>query len=451
MKFIHLNIPNKKYIKIIIPVLILLTLIIILFPKWIVDDSFINFRYAKNFLEGKGLVYNKGIRVEGYTSLLQISLLIISPFDYIYTAHLLGIISFFLSLFFLYKLLINKTLVLFYVFAPILYVHIFSGLETVMFTFFLILNMYLFKNNSKFLIITLSLLSLCRPEGILLSLLIIIYAKETRLKYLAFLIFFIGVRFWYYGDILPNSFYVKSVSKGIWHNFINLFLFSVYYLLLPFALTIFAKTKLKVNKNILNVSLIFSAVCIIFYMHSYLEMNYSYRFFIHFYPLAIIAIDQFYNEHSSKIVVAIISIQFILYIFLFRSELEFVSDYKLMIENIHTKAGQFVHSKVTPNDWIVSDFDVGAIPFYAECNCLDLGGLNDKIIARGNLDMPHFIDYVFQNNPKVFIITSYEWDYLKHNERTKMIIKDERFRNYKLTEKYGIPEKKYYQFIYVKQ
>ena len=34
------------------------------------DDAFISFRYAANLLDGHGLVYNPGERVEGYTNFL---------------------------------------------------------------------------------------------------------------------------------------------------------------------------------------------------------------------------------------------------------------------------------------------------------------------------------------------------------------------------------------------
>ena len=33
------------------------------------DDAFISFRYAENFAQGNGLVYNVGERVEGFTNL----------------------------------------------------------------------------------------------------------------------------------------------------------------------------------------------------------------------------------------------------------------------------------------------------------------------------------------------------------------------------------------------
>ena len=38
--------------------------------RWLSDDAFISFRYAKNWSESSGLVYNVGEYVEGYTNLL---------------------------------------------------------------------------------------------------------------------------------------------------------------------------------------------------------------------------------------------------------------------------------------------------------------------------------------------------------------------------------------------
>ena len=38
--------------------------------RWIADDAFISLRYARNLIEGHGLVYNVGERVEGYTNFL---------------------------------------------------------------------------------------------------------------------------------------------------------------------------------------------------------------------------------------------------------------------------------------------------------------------------------------------------------------------------------------------
>jgi hypothetical protein len=37
--------------------------------RWIADDAYISFRYARNLVEGQGLVFNPGERVEGFTNL----------------------------------------------------------------------------------------------------------------------------------------------------------------------------------------------------------------------------------------------------------------------------------------------------------------------------------------------------------------------------------------------
>ena len=42
------------------------------FTSGLTDDAFISFRYVRNLLEGHGLVFNPGERVEGYTSLLWV-------------------------------------------------------------------------------------------------------------------------------------------------------------------------------------------------------------------------------------------------------------------------------------------------------------------------------------------------------------------------------------------
>jgi len=45
---------------------------------WVGDDAYISFRYVRNLVQGQGLVYNPGERVEGYTNFLWVMLL--APF-----------------------------------------------------------------------------------------------------------------------------------------------------------------------------------------------------------------------------------------------------------------------------------------------------------------------------------------------------------------------------------
>ena len=43
---------------------------------WGLDDAYISYRYAENLLAGRGLVFNPGERVEGYTNLLHVLLMV---------------------------------------------------------------------------------------------------------------------------------------------------------------------------------------------------------------------------------------------------------------------------------------------------------------------------------------------------------------------------------------
>ncbi len=49
---------------------LLITAAALIWPAWLSDDAFISFRYAQNLVQGHGLVYNPGERVEGYTNFL---------------------------------------------------------------------------------------------------------------------------------------------------------------------------------------------------------------------------------------------------------------------------------------------------------------------------------------------------------------------------------------------
>jgi hypothetical protein len=65
---------------------------------YVVDDAFITFRYVRNFVEGMGLVYNPGERVEGYTNFLWTILLsgiawIAPEVDLLSAARFMGVAS----------------------------------------------------------------------------------------------------------------------------------------------------------------------------------------------------------------------------------------------------------------------------------------------------------------------------------------------------------------------
>jgi arabinofuranosyltransferase len=75
--------------------------------RFIQDDAFISFRYADNLVHGRGLVWNEGERVEGYTNFLWtviISIPLLLKVDALKFLSGLGLVLFELSLYFTYRL-----------------------------------------------------------------------------------------------------------------------------------------------------------------------------------------------------------------------------------------------------------------------------------------------------------------------------------------------------------
>ncbi len=247
-----------------IDILLLISLIIIFIfimnnVNHIQDDAFISFRYIKNFIEGHGLVFNIGERVEGYTNFLWTMILIVPALLKINIVSFSEILSSFfgiatLCITFLISKLINqkyqdknypnKSSILLN-FVPVFLLTFTgafsywasSGMETSFFIFLVLTGIYFYiKNNNAnnlnfYTPVFIALSALTRPEGILFFLIIYIHkvlfiAIEQRKiksprkifsqKYLVEVsIFIIPVivqtifRLLYYGYPFPNTYYAK--------------------------------------------------------------------------------------------------------------------------------------------------------------------------------------------------------------------------------------------------
>ncbi|HUN66437.1 MAG TPA: hypothetical protein VMW43_10080 [Bacteroidota bacterium] len=76
--------------------------------RFVQDDAFISFRYAENLLNGQGFVWNAGERVEGYSNFLWTLLIaggMAAGFDPVGWSELLGILSFAGSMAFTYAII----------------------------------------------------------------------------------------------------------------------------------------------------------------------------------------------------------------------------------------------------------------------------------------------------------------------------------------------------------
>ena len=218
---------------------------------FLTDDAFISFRYARNLLEGHGLVFNPGEYVEGYSNFLWVLELAAiwglsgvvperaAPWlSVAFTAGTIAVMTWWIARL---PLLRHRGLVAWMALGLVCSSATFAvwtsggGLETRQFTFFIVLAVMclsLYRDSRRGLLaasLSLTAAALTRPEGPLLAALcfgwfVIQRMADTgrlnpdwrRLIYLAApFVVLVGAHFlWryaYYGEWLPNTYYAKHV------------------------------------------------------------------------------------------------------------------------------------------------------------------------------------------------------------------------------------------------
>lgn len=206
--------------------------------RWVCDDAFITFRYADNFLAGRGFVYNAGERVEGYTHFLWLCLITAGRalgVDPIVATQVLGLVSY-------AALLLLATAVssrLFRSASPIIpcttlalalhhemNIWATGGLETMLYSFQVLLGFFLVAvwrspRRLRFVLagVVFALALLTRPDAILFGFAAFAFLavsrpppRSLRLFLVPFLALlpYLAWKLAYYGQILPNPYYAKS-------------------------------------------------------------------------------------------------------------------------------------------------------------------------------------------------------------------------------------------------
>jgi len=217
-----------------------------LLSGWIKDDAYISFRYARHLAAGVGLVFNPGERVEGYTNFLWViimALVHVLQGDMVFWSKALSYVAAVASIGMLLRIERLSSgasspplfgLPSFFLgVSTTLAVYADSGLETTSFLFFSLLgfrSLYAGKlGRSRWAGILasalfLSITALFRPEGhlvIVIAALLVVYRLETRVwtrkEAFAWILVTVAVlapyhawRIAYFGDIFPNTYYVKA-------------------------------------------------------------------------------------------------------------------------------------------------------------------------------------------------------------------------------------------------
>lgn len=494
------------------------------FPKWTVDDAYITFRYADNFATSGQLTWNVDEDpVEGYTGVLLPIVLAgairigVSPET---ASHVIGVASYFLIAFFLFLIfkkirvrpIVSSIILLFYLTFPFLFTNAWSGLETMLFAALITFSMFLavvcFERKRRraffWLLPILLLTSLTRPEGVVFSIAMIgaalihtykfekdIWKKRVWMTALFYVlpaaIYFIW-RVDYYGQFLPNTFYIKSGGgfalnhiKDVTHFLVAFFGVPAIGAMMLFVLEPDAlREKIKQKKiftgiqhivPVLTACFAFLGVLLVQFTMTKLKMNFSYRFFIPFVPILLVALGTVAHlgTHMLTQTKAQQPIRFRLILVLLillggyyalqathrlKDEIKWAKEYRQLIETQHIPAAAFINQYIPKDEWLVMLYDAGAVPYFTGLQAIDMGGLNDEYIAGHDLTKEAMLDYFFSRNPGVAVLTSTDAETIVHSPVTEALVEYTRFRNdYTLVKRFDLPEgypKEYYQVVFMR-
>jgi len=186
-----------------------------------IEDAYIAFRYARNLVEGHGLVYNLGERVMGFTSLpwtLWCALGMALHVDPVAWTRATSLAADLATLWLGWQMLPDHARIPFAVFfagCPMFAAGAGSGLEANAFLALIMLSAWLASRGSRWAGLALGLLAVMRPEGFVAAAVIGI-AADTRSRLVAVvLVLAASTQTWaYYGSPIPQSVIAKAALYG---------------------------------------------------------------------------------------------------------------------------------------------------------------------------------------------------------------------------------------------
>jgi arabinofuranosyltransferase len=420
-------------------IFLVLTIILLVLLAWenrfIQDDAFISFRYADNLVHGKGLVWNAGERVEGYTNFLWTLvmcipiLLNVSPVTFSQGLGLLCFICTLIVTFALscrlfrskqYALLTTILLGTNYTFSAFAT----GGLETQLQALLIVTNFYLafqIIRTNAWRLTQLLLFSLISSAALLtrldsaiplfFSFLLLIFSllkqnsgfrdKRTRfawlcLPFLAITGSWFVWKFAYYGDIVPNTFYAKVSSTSHYEQgLFYCYAFIKSYWLYPYPI-LFALAFIKILKQ-RHIELGFIALIQLLWCLYIIRIGgdfLEFRFFVPVMPLLFVLIGWLMYECITQPAVRIILTALML-LGSFNHAKNFT--YVNGIESVKQLHGHIINAsenwdeigivlrRLFPRDEsgvVIAVTPAGAIPYYSRLETVDMLGLNDRWIAK---------------------------------------------------------------------
>ncbi len=372
------------------------------------DDAFITFRYAANFLNGDGLVYNIGERVEGYTNFLWMIIMILGKLagiDFVIFSRLAGMlcgVGTIIFTWFIGRIIFDRQSILpglcSFTLGTILSFGYWSvaGLETAAFSMMAVGAIYFYLRKSYSVIYFLVLATLLRPEGGLVFGIILAhnlfstksfskYAKTIFAAYVILLIPYAIFKWTYFSALLPNPFYAKTgfnlkqllngleyTGTFLWHYLAGgLFL-------VPFLLVY---KKWSHHIRLISVFLLIYAVYIVLIGGDVLKVH---RFFVPLFPgLILVSIYGFIKLFKSKIIVLISLILLLSWQIYIPSE--YIDTYHRAERALNSKMNQTIDHLLDADKtkFSIGVSTIGIVGYRLMGHTvIDLLGLTDSTIAR---------------------------------------------------------------------
>jgi arabinofuranosyltransferase len=426
-----------------LPVITGVTIAILICYAWmnrfIMDDAFISFRYASHLVQGHGLVWNPGERVEGYSNFLWTLFIACGMWigiDPVWAAWLLGLGSGIATLIFTYRLaslIIDSrdagllTIILLGVNLTFS-AFVTGGLETQMQTAFIVAAAYeafvAVRLDGKTFgrLIASSALSACavatHPDSILpiacvlgVSTIVTLgpSARGSRRLLRAaalwgpFLLLIGAWCLWklaYYGNILPNTFAAKNpASASLEWGFRYVTEFFSTYWLVPFPIIgLFSLVRLFRRENTLLLALFTSLLLWTAYVIRAGGDFMEFRFFVPVLPFLFLWIVWLVRTTIPwftlrAVLVLLIICGSIIHSRMFRySESTGIEDTTMLRNHLEQPQENWIGVGKAIRDALGDDTTVciattacGAIPFYSGMNTIDMLGINDKWVANNGV------------------------------------------------------------------
>jgi len=420
------------------------------------DDAHILFHYSRNLAEGNGLTFSGAGRVEGYSSPLWVLVLAggkLVGIDIEIFSRILGafaslaclVITLHLSRFLMHREG--------WVYLPLCLlslsgsfsVWIFSGMETMVYSTFLIWTLFSIVTRKHPILVGLLLgaLILLRPEGVAFLAPVALYAcfsKEKRVYFLRTLLIGWGIfcvlwlfRIFYFHDMLPNTFYAKSAELSF-RDIVE-----------------GARYVIRFIKNIVGISAVFVPFAFIRWWRGHLDSipfvlgwyaiaaSFAvivggdffpyYRFLAPYLPLiavSIVAGLSFVLEISKpiwirmerwKVVPAIVFLLLFLTMLIKTAAPSFAGqEWQAFTEwreaeDYRHRVAKWLSSSV-PGDWTIALNPSGIIPYHSRLKSIDMLGLNNHEIAKhGQYDGQLWVGhrkgdghYVLSRRPEIIFL-----------------------------------------------